>query len=87
MLTTKIEKKFNLRPKVQFGQALQQNSMVKNFKHHFEGYITSPPEKGGGDCTRKLRLSTKRGGGAVFPTPQRDIPKDPKMDANGSEIR
>ena len=38
--------KLNLRPKLQFGEALQQNSMVKDFKHH-KWYIIPPPKMGG----------------------------------------
>ena len=37
----------NLRPKLQFGEVLQQNSMVKDFKHP-KWYIIPPPRKGGG---------------------------------------
>ena len=71
MLTTKIEKKFNLRPKVQFGEALQQNSMVKNFKHHFKGYITPPPKKGGLGLHKKTKLKFKKGGGNIPHHPTR----------------
>ena len=43
-----LSKRPNLRPNVQFGEVLQQNSMVQDFKHP-KWYITPPRERGGGD--------------------------------------
>ena len=42
-----LSNRLNLRPNVQFGEALQQNFMVKDFKHH-KWYITPPLKRGGG---------------------------------------
>ena len=65
-----LSNRLNLRPNVQFGEALQQNFKYKKGVGHY-----FPP------LNKKTKLKYKKGG-ATFPTTQRRIPKNHKRDAN-----